>query len=72
MSKARELKSLVQHPGWAHVEDYVLNSQGMAFNEISAKGTSSEDVLKGVGSIHALRKFMGWVQASSQVQDSEE
>ena len=71
MSKAQELKSILGHPGWKHIEEFILNSQAMRFNEISAKATPTEDILKGVGAIESYRKLMGWVQSSSQEQDSE-
>lgn len=68
--KSKELKSLMLHPGWKHVEDYILDTQSIKLNEISKQGTISEDILKNVGGLDALRRFMGWVENSSK-QDSE-
>lgn len=70
MSKAQELKSLQGHPGWKHVIEYLLNVQGIKLNEMSKQGSISEDILKNVGGLDALRRFMGWVENSSK-QDSE-
>lgn len=70
MSKARELKSLIEHPGWKHLDEYMLGVQAMKFNLASKEGASTEDVLKAIGCIDGFKKFYGWIQASIQ-QDSE-
>lgn len=71
MNKAQELKSLLAHPGWKHVIEYIVSTQSIKFNEISKQGASSEDILKSVGAIDTLRRLMGWVEQSSQQKDSE-
>ena len=67
--KRVQLKSLQAHPGWKQIMDYVLNTQAMKFNEIAKAGTSSEDICKALGGIEALKRFVGWVEISSQQQD---
>lgn len=71
MNKAQELKSLQGHPGWKHVQEYILNVQAIKLNEVSKQGTISEDILKSIGGLDALRRFMGWIENSSKAQDSE-
>jgi hypothetical protein len=68
--KSEELKSLMNHPGWKQVQEYVLGTQAMKLNDMSKPGTISEDILKSVGGLDALRRFMGWIENSSK-QDSE-
>lgn len=68
--KAQELKSLQLHPGWKYIQDYVMNVQATKLNEVSKQGAISEDILKNIGGLDALRRFMGWVENSSK-QDSE-
>lgn len=71
-SKIRELASLKLHPGWKHVEEYILGSQSMLINETSQKGFSSEDTMKNIGGFNALRRFIGWMEYSSKVQKDSE
>jgi hypothetical protein len=64
--KSQELKSLQAHAGWKHVVEYMIGTQAMKLNDASKPGTSSEDILKSVGGLDALRRFMGWVENSSK------
>lgn len=68
--KSNHLKSLIAHPGWKYVQEYVVGAQGMKLNECSKAGTISEDILKNIGGLDALRRFMGWIEVSSK-EDSE-
>lgn len=63
--KSKELKSMTLHPGYKHCIDYVLSSQTMKFNEIAGKGAANEDILKALGGIDALKRFVGWIESSS-------
>lgn len=63
--KMDELKSMMLHPGWKHCIDYILSSQTMKFNEIEKSGTPTEDILKALGGISALKRFVGWIESSS-------
>lgn len=70
--KSDQIKSLLIHPGWKQVEEYILSSQALKFNEIAAKDASSENILKSVGAIDSLKKLIGWVYSSAAAkQDSE-
>lgn len=69
-TRANELKSLVKHPGWKHVDSFILSSQTMRFNEICSKEINTENILKAVGSIEAYRRLLGWVESVTQQQDS--
>ncbi len=68
--KSNELKSLTLAQGWKHVIEYMINTQAVKLNECSKQGACTEDILKAIGGLDALRRFMGWVENSSK-QDSE-
>ena len=65
-----QLKSLMLHPGWKLCINYILSSQAIKFNEVSKLGATTEDICKSVGGIDALKRFVGWVEASAMQEDA--
>lgn len=66
-SQARQeaIKSLANSTGWRLVTEFVLGQQAMKFSEAAQRGTSSEDVLKAIGSMDAYKRILGWVESQS-------